>query len=150
MTWAILGTFREFMLMDSASENQMFYDSISKQIESPCIRVCHRYFKHVLWSSLKHILYRISWIFRIWPPIWPPRSHIRAQPKSFLRFFEVFWVSQSFRENVDSPFAIVNKIGCEIRLGKQQVGGPTKRQKWTFLRKNKIYSEILQKVVEIP
>ena len=34
---------------------------------SVCInRVCHRYFKHVLWSSLKLILYRISRIFRIW------------------------------------------------------------------------------------
>ena len=30
------------------------------------IRVCHLFLKHVLWSSLRLILYRISQIFRIW------------------------------------------------------------------------------------
>ena len=52
-------------------------------------RVCHWILKYVLWTSLRLILYKILWIFRIWSLIWPRRSHIRAHPQSFLRIFEV-------------------------------------------------------------
>ena len=42
-------------------------------------RVCHQYFKHVLWIPLRLIWCRISRRFWIWPPFWPLRSHTRAQ-----------------------------------------------------------------------
>ena len=50
------------------------------------IRVFHFYVKLHPETGRNSILSRISSRFYIWPPFWPQRSRLSAQPQSFLRF----------------------------------------------------------------